>query len=123
MARRRARRTAPSAGLAGSASIRRQVKPKKLLDAIATCSRAFLGSDASDVSSKAHRAFFTSHEVQRDFEGALAVIDLSDDDGYGDDEDSELLWSCVARAVSELGFPCTSEHSGDVVAFWPAEDD
>ena len=97
--------------------------PKSFADALARCAPLFIDTPNLDVSRGAHRAFFTSDEVQRDFAGALTVIDLSDDDSYGEHElEPELVWSCVGRAVSEAGFPCTVEWSGDVVAFWPEEE-
>ncbi len=89
-----------------------------VLSAVDVAARHFLGRRAPKAEPEANRTFFTLSEEVRDFGDALAVLDLGEVDGTDDDD---LLWSCVGRAVSEMGFPCDAEFSGDVVSFWAAE--
>ena len=34
----------------------------------------------------------------------------------------DVDWSCAARLVSELGFPCYASRTRHIQAFWPDED-
>ena len=98
--------------------------PKTFAAALARFAPVFVDTSSIDLRRRATGARFSGDDVQKDFAGALTVIDLSDDDSYGDDDlEPELLWSCVARAISEAGFPCTADCDGDVVVFWPEEEE
>jgi len=58
-------------------------------------------------------------EQQADFSEALLLVDI-DEAAMAGFEDVD--WSCAARLVSELGFPCYASRTRHIQAFWPDED-
>ena len=63
-------------------------------------------------------AVWVNDEQRADFGDALLLVHLDEADLL----DFEALdWSCVARLVSELGFPCYTSKTRYIQAFWPDE--
>lgn len=63
-------------------------------------------------------AVWVNDEQCADFGEALLLVDMDEADLSGFEE---VDWCCVARLVSELGFPCHVTRTRYIQAFWPEE--
>jgi hypothetical protein len=75
--------------------------------------------DAIFPPAKLSGAVWANDEQRADFSEALLLVDM---DAAGLTGFEELDWSCAARLVTELGFPCTVSCMRHIQAFWPDED-
>ena len=65
-------------------------------------------------------AVWVNDDQQADFSEALWLVDTGESDLIGFDD---VDWACVARLVSELGFPCYTSSTRYIQAFWPEDED
>ena len=64
---------------------------------------------------KLNAVVWLNDEDQADYDDALILVDLREDElGHVD----EHCWPCVAKLVGELGFPCDVEANRKIVSFW-----
>ena len=62
---------------------------------------------------------WVNDEQKADFSEALLLVDMDEADLNGFDQ---VDWSCAARLVSEMGFPCYVTNQRYIQAFWPEEE-
>ena len=102
-------------------------KPKRMKTALLRAIEHFL-TDRADVRSPGAMfepedlpgAVWVNDDQQADFSEALWLVDTGECDLIGFDD---VDWACVARLVSELGFPCYTSSTRYIQAFWPEDED
>jgi len=100
--------------------------PKRMKTALVRALGHFLAPDANlrkpDAifpPSEIPAVVWVNDEQRADFSEALLLVDVDEAGLSGFDE---VDWSCAARLVSELGFPCYVDRTRHIQAFWPDED-
>lgn len=100
--------------------------PKRMKTALVRALGHFLAPDANlrkpeaiFPPAKIPAVVWVNDEQRADFSEALLLVDMDEAGLSGFDE---VDWSCAARLVTQLGFPCAVSRTRHIQAFWPDDD-